>query len=136
MALREAQVRSALEVHSRRIEGPLKARYEALARSADLRMPALEAALAVRGESPSRAWMGVVRTIGALTGLLTSFAGRRRILSVDIDGVRRLERDYFEASSQTPPVDISCALCGFVASLEGERTRLVEEARSLFETET
>ena len=132
MLLRETQVRGALAAHARRIRGPLRAHYDALVKAADTRVPALRTALAVRGESPSRAWLAFVRGVGTVTGTLTSLGGEKRILAMDLDGVRRLERDYFEASSRKPPVDISCTLCAFVASIEADRSRLVDEVKALF----
>lgn len=134
MVLREIQIRASLETHGSRLHERLRTRYATLLRLSEARLRALEAALVTRGESPGGWAASVVRVAGHVTGVLTSFGGERRILSMDIDGVRRLERGYFEASQDKPPVDISCALCGFIGPLESERAGLVEDARPLFES--
>jgi len=131
-ALHESQIRGSIEAHRAALPESVRVRYGSLVSLSERRLRALEAALRVRGEKNSNAWVSLVRSLGRMTGALTAWAGARRILSMDIDGVRGLEASYFEASQEKPPRDIACMLTGFIGELEFHRAALVEEAKPLF----
>jgi hypothetical protein len=133
MLLLEIQLRGSIERHRAWMPDHVRPRYDALIRLSETRSNALVTALAVRGQKPGTLSAATVRFVGRTLGTLTSFGGKKRIAAMDLDGVRRLESGYFEASSDRPPVDISCALCGFIAPLEAERAGLIEDVRPLFE---
>ena len=132
MLLREHQLRETLESHRRRVPSSLLTRYEALLGLSEARLRTLEDALKLRGQKLAGLPLAGVRAAGRLAGALTQWGGARRILSMDLDGVRGLEKSYFEAFHDDPPPDISSALCGFIAQLESERSGLVAEVEPLF----
>jgi len=132
MLLKETQVRGALERHAASAPASLRPRYEAILAISERRLAALETALRARGEVIGRISRGLVRLLGALAGGITSWGGARRVLSMDIDGIRGLEAVYFEAYHEKPPHDIQCMLTAFIGDLERERAALVAEALPLF----
>jgi len=134
MFLRETQVRGALERHAASAPAALRARYEALLAISERRLAALEMALGDRGEVIGAGSRRLVRILGALAGRFTSWGGARRVLSMDIDGIRGLEAAYFEAYHEKPPHEIQCMLTGFIGDLERERAALVAAALPLFES--
>lgn len=132
MLLKETQVRSALERHAASAPEALRARYDAILAISERRLFALETALGARGEVIGAGSRRLVRILGALAGRITAWGGARRILSMDIDGIRGLEAAYFEAYHEKPPHDIQCMLTAFIGDLERERAALVAEALPLF----
>jgi len=132
MLLKETQVRGALERHAASAPAPLRPRYDAILDISERRLAALERALGARGEVIGAGSRRIVRLLGALAGRLTSWGGARRVLSMDIDGIRGLEASYFEAYHEKPPHDIQCMLTAFIGDLERERAALVAEALPLF----
>ena len=132
MVLRESQILGTLEAHNPKVPEPMRSRYASLVRLARARVQFLQSALSVRGEKAGETPVALLRGVGRITGAVTSLAGPRRMLSMDIDGVRRLERSYFDAFHDKPPVDIACTLGAFIGELEAERSRLVEDVRPLF----
>jgi len=132
MLLKETQVRGALERHAASAPPALRGHYEAILAISEKRLAALETALGARGESIGAGPRRLVRILGALAGRITSWGGARRVLSMDIDGIRGLEAAYFEAYHEKPPHDIQCMLTAFIGDLERERAALVAEALPLF----
>jgi hypothetical protein len=132
MVLKETQVRGALERHVASAPEALHARYGSLLAISERRLAALETALGARGEVIGSGSRRLVRIAGAVAGWLTSWGSARRVLSMDIDGIRGLEAAYFEAYHEKPPHDIQCMLTAFIGDLERERAALVAEALPLF----
>lgn len=132
MLLRETQVRGSLERHAASAPPALRGRYDAILAISERRLRALETALGARGEVIGEGSRRFVRLLGRLAGRITSWGGARRVLSMDIDGIRGLEAAYFEAYHEKPPHDIQCMLTGFIGDLERERAALVVEALPLF----
>ena len=132
MLLRETQVRASLEKHAASAPPALRRRYAAILDISERRLRALETALGARGGSISSVSRRAVRALGTFAGRITAWGGARRVLSMDIDGIRGLEASYFEAYHEKPPHDIQCMLTAFIGDLERERAALVEEVRPLF----
>lgn len=132
MVLRETQVRGTLERHQKVLPEGFRVRYESLLLLSDGRLRMLEEALARRGQGSGWLAVALVRATGLLTGRLTRRGGVRRILSMDIDGVRGLEQAYFDAFHEKPPADLSCVLSRVIGEIEAERAALVKIAQPLF----
>jgi len=132
MLLRETQIRGSLERHAASAPPALRGRYDAILAISERRLQALETALGVRGEKIGAGSKRFVRALGRLAGRVTAWGGARRVLSMDIDGIRGLEAAYFEAFHEKPPHDIQCMLTGFIGDLERERAALVQEVLPLF----
>jgi len=132
MLLNETQLRGALERHAASAPQALRARYDAILDISERRLSALETALRARGQKIGSGSRRLVHILGTLAGRITSWGGARRVLSMDIDGIRGLEAAYFEAYHEKPPHDIQCMLTAFIGDLERERAALVAEALPLF----
>lgn len=132
MVLRETQVRATLERHRAVVPENVRSRYERLLRLSEERQRTLEEALQRRGQAAGGLTIAFVRAAGRLSGRLTVWGGARRILSMDIDGVRGLEQAYFDAFHEKPPADLSCVLTRFIGEIEAERSALVKIAQPLF----
>lgn len=131
MILRESQVLGALESHRDAAPEELRVRYAFPVSLAERRLRVLEAALAERGVRQTRRTTGFLRGLGRVTGRLTSWGGRRRTLSVDIEGIERLRAHYLAQRSAAPPPDIARLLADFLDELEASRCALLEEIRHL-----
>lgn len=131
MAYRESQVLGSLERHRDAVPESVRETYEQLVRTGEKRIVFLAAALLRRGETGPGPWGRRLRGLGRMLGRVTSLGGPKRILAMDVAGIRGLELFYSGAWNDHPPEDIGCMIAGFVWELEASRLALIDRAKPL-----